>query len=474
MFARHEPRADERPDTDALVFGVKFVMVLLLLFAAAHFGTSTLAMQWFAASVVDERAHAHLASVREATEETRPTYVRAAYASGVPAPRAREYSLTSVIAEYEKVIYIDRTTMNLYLIVDGATSATYPILSIPRAGAGGYLRHAVYPVVDRTTDQYSSIAGVHFPYAVRFSEHLMIHGWPYQPGGTPVSASYVGSGVRLASRDAARVFQFADEKTVVYVNGGDSANVPTLASIELRERALPSVGSIAYALADIETGEILLERNGDANRAIASITKLMTGVIAQELIDDAREIPVRYRGVRYTSFDLLYPLMLRSDNSVSNEYAAFLGTEHFIDAMNAKARTLGMESTSFADPSGLSRYNRSTARDLIRLARYLYTDHEALLAVSKQPSMSIYDDRGRAWVMTNQNRYAGDAYFIGGKLGFTDEARRTGLSIAAVPVGDEVRTVAIAVLGSNDWKRDTDLLIDWLKRSGEPGTLARP
>ena len=70
--------------------------------------------------------------------------------------------------------------------------------------------------------------------------------------------------------------------------------------------------------------------------------------------------------------------------------------------------------------------------------------------------------------MKNQNRYAGDAHFVGGKLGFTDEARKTGLSVFAVPFGDEMRYVAVVVLGSNDWKTDSDKLVAWLQKAAQP------
>jgi hypothetical protein len=460
-------------DHEALLFGGKFVVAIMLLMMAAHFGTSALAMRWFASEVIDARAQQHLSFERESlTDESRHPLALSAHAAGVAAQRAHEIPASGVYAQYDRVIHVDLATKHVKLVRDGVPSATLPLASVPAFGSQRYASAGVYPVVERITDFYSPIAGVHLPYAVRFSEHLVVHGLPYRPGGDAVDPLYVGAGFRLTSDDAQRVFQFVDDDTVVLIDGAQDTTLAANA-IELRSNPLPQINARAFALADLETGELLLERNATTPRAIASITKLMTALVTAEQIKSTREVPIRGRSEQYAAYDLLYPLLLRSDNGIANDLAAFQGTEWFLEQMNTKAKLIGMESTSFADPSGLSAHNRSTARDLVRLSRYLYLEHEAVLAVSKRSRATIVNTRGRAWNMTNQNRFAGDPYFVGGKLGFTDEAGRTGLSIASVPVGNEVRTVAIVVLGSSDWKRDSDLLIDWLKRSGTPQRLTR-
>jgi D-alanyl-D-alanine endopeptidase (penicillin-binding protein 7) len=129
--------------------------------------------------------------------------------------------------------------------------------------------------------------------------------------------------------------------------------------------------------------------------------------------------------------------------------------------MNTEARALGMYQTSFADSSGLSPRNISTAADLAILGRYLYERKRFLLDISLVERMTVTSSDGTSWRMVNQNKMASDARFRGGKLGYTDEAQQTSLGLFAVPVGTEVRLLSVVVLGSQDWKQDTRTLLAW-------------
>jgi D-alanyl-D-alanine carboxypeptidase len=133
--------------------------------------------------------------------------------------------------------------------------------------------------------------------------------------------------------------------------------------------------------------------------------------------------------------------------------------------MNTYVRAYGMERTSFADSSGLSPRNLSTAYDLTLFAKHLYDEKEYLLSMAGEDHLTITSTEGRDWRVTNQNKLADDPYFRGGKLGYTDEAMQTSLAIFNVPVGGETRPVAVIVLGSQDWKQDTRTLLRWLTSS---------
>ena len=236
----------------------------------------------------------------------------------------------------------------------------------------------------------------------------------------------------------------------------------------VRSHDTPATSAVAYAIADLARGQVVLEKNADRVRPIASITKLVTAAVAGTRITAGGEVSAP-QGDRYSVGDLLYPLLLRSDNAIAERLAAHVGTRAFMGEMNAYVRDIGMKNTSFADASGLSAYNRSTARELVTLARHLFMEKRYILDMSKVDTMTITGKAGTVWSMTNQNKLAGDRHFVGGKLGFTDEAMQTSLAIFTVPVGREMRTIAIVVLGSADWKQDTRTLLRWVLEHVEVG-----
>lgn len=122
--------------------------------------------------------------------------------------------------------------------------------------------------------------------------------------------------------------------------------------------------------------DVIVSNNPDTVRSIASITKIMTAMVYLDyhrfLNTKVRLItPVRSNLPRqdYSRKDLLAAMLVRSDNAAAETLARDYpgGREAFIEAMNAKARKLGMNNTFFHDPSGLHRGNVSTANELVEM-----------------------------------------------------------------------------------------------------------
>lgn len=160
-------------------------------------------------------------------------------------------------------------------------------------------------------------------------------------------------------------------------------NAPQATAIERSELQLASVNA-AVAYADGE--ELVYGKNADRRVPIASITKLMTALVVMEsgepltewLDFQERHIPApanAYTRIRVKSelrrADVMRVALMSSENFAAYTLARHHpgGYDAFVDAMNAKARELGMLKTTFVDPSGLSVNNRSTAADLVRLVR---------------------------------------------------------------------------------------------------------
>lgn len=172
-----------------------------------------------------------------------------------------------------------------------------------------------------------------------------------------------------------------------------------------RDPSLLRLRSESALVADDATGEVLYEKNADEVRPIASLTKVMTGLVIMEsglplseavtvteedvdtLKHSASHLPV---GWTLTRGELLRVALLASDNRAAHALARTSpgGVPAFVEAMNARAASLGMKSTRYADPTGLDPANVSTARDLLRLAREVGR-HETLEEMGRMPLLEV-------------------------------------------------------------------------------------
>jgi D-alanyl-D-alanine endopeptidase (penicillin-binding protein 7) len=154
--------------------------------------------------------------------------------------------------------------------------------------------------------------------------------------------------------------------------------------------------SVAYVI-DAGTREVLLAKNEAAVLPIASLTKLMTALVVREAgqpmdevltvteddVDREKHSRSRLRvGSTLTRDEALHLALMSSENRAAHALARAYpgGLEAFVRAMNEKAKQLALADTKFADPTGLSSANQSTARDLAKLA----------VAAGKDPLVRAY------------------------------------------------------------------------------------
>ncbi len=240
-----------------------------------------------------------------------------------------------------------------------------------------------------------------------------------------------------------------------------------------------STSASAAILMDVESGRVLYAQNADEKRPIASITKLMTALVAVELCPDlSAEVTVRQEwtgaegssmylkpGEKLTMEALLYGLLLSSGNDAALAIAGSCceTVEAFVARMNETAARLGMTNTHFANPNGLDDPEHySTARDMALLARAVL-EQETLRRIAGTRTITI---AGR--YLANHNkllwRYEG---CTGLKTGYTDEAGRTLVSSAR---RDGQELIAVTLNDPNDWA-DHAALFDY-GFSNYPRTLA--
>jgi serine-type D-Ala-D-Ala carboxypeptidase (penicillin-binding protein 5/6) len=169
------------------------------------------------------------------------------------------------------------------------------------------------------------------------------------------------------------------------VKGGLLAVAGFLAFASAAAAADPQVNARAYLVADGRNGEVLLERGGGEQLPVASITKLMTVLLALERAKPdevatvgsypagAGESTIRLRaGERLTVRDLIEAALIQSANDAAWALATHVGrgdASRFIALMNSRAQQLGLVRTRFTRPDGLAASDVSSARDVTALAR---------------------------------------------------------------------------------------------------------
>ncbi len=256
----------------------------------------------------------------------------------------------------------------------------------------------------------------------------------------------------------------------------DSTSLQTilpLDSIEGYDR-LAEISAEAWMLIDDSTGLVISQKYANEPKFIASLTKMMTCLLALEKgnMTDTVEITEdvfitkdsRVRlGDAYEVCYLIDEMMLLSDNDAAYALAKHIGgdTLRFCEMMNAKADYLGMTNTHFANPNGMPNLqNYSSACDLVKLARYCMADSAfAQIVGTVEKDIPLTDGRHMPCRNTNAllMTYEG---CIGIKTGFT---RQAGYCLASAATRDGV-TLYLVLLNSRSMSsrfKESALLLDY-------------
>jgi serine-type D-Ala-D-Ala endopeptidase (penicillin-binding protein 7) len=241
---------------------------------------------------------------------------------------------------------------------------------------------------------------------------------------------------------------------------------------------VPDVRAEAAIAFNPTTGEVVWQENSQEKRPIASITKVMTALVFLEDNPElSREVTVERSDVyaasttylraneRITLDNLLHLALIPSDNGAARALARLShgGTASFVERMNEKAIELGLENTSFQDPSGLNPANMSSAYDLSRLISYASAD-DRIASIMRMQHYTVSTSR-RTIRINNTNKLLGgsDVDVMAGKTGFISKAGYCLATMLRLPQSQQ--TVAVVVLGARSnngrfW--ETRHLFNWL------------
>jgi len=229
-------------------------------------------------------------------------------------------------------------------------------------------------------------------------------------------------------------------------------------------------------LVEYKTSKILFEQEADKHWPPASITKLMTAIIALEKGDLRDDITFSFNATNQKGSKLgikegmsvpLYPLieamLVKSGSDAAVAIAEHIsGSEkEFVKLMNEKAQVIGMTNTNFMNATGLPDDKQySTARDLAKLAIYAIGREDLRTIVSKREIEFINSDGTGNTILHSTNRLLGQHPLVDGiKTGFTNKSK---YCLAASACFRDYRLIAV-VLGAerkNVWK-ETSKLLDW-------------
>lgn len=244
-----------------------------------------------------------------------------------------------------------------------------------------------------------------------------------------------------------------------------------LSSIQAENDSI-STHARAAALIDVESGRILYSSRGDEPMLIASLTKIMTALVAIENGDLSSKVKVGknafakegssiylQQGEEMTLENMLYGLMLRSGNDAATAIAEHIGgsEEGFVYMMNAKAEELRLTHTHFANPHGLDAEGHySSANDLAVLTAYAL--HNPVFKQIVKTQEKTADNPNEKWDYKWRNKNKMLYLYEGAdgvKTGYTKKALRCLVS-SATRNGQQL--VAVTINDGDDWNDHASLL----------------
>jgi serine-type D-Ala-D-Ala endopeptidase (penicillin-binding protein 7) len=253
-----------------------------------------------------------------------------------------------------------------------------------------------------------------------------------------------------------------------------------------------SLSASVALVVDQSTNEVLFSKNDDAVLPIASLTKLMTGLVvaeAQLSLDEeitiTREDVDTLKGSRsrlalgavLTRGELMHLSLMSSENRAAHALGRTYpgGLDAFVRVMNQKAKELGMSETRYVDPTGLSSLNQSSARDLATLAAVAY-NQPILRELSTSPGYRLAVGRKTLQYNNSNGLVRSDNWDIGlQKTGYISEAGRC-LVMQATVAGREVIMVFLDSVSKVGRLRDAERVRRWMEAqdTGVPSVVRAP
>lgn len=243
----------------------------------------------------------------------------------------------------------------------------------------------------------------------------------------------------------------------------------------------PEINARAVFAFESSKDKILYQKNSNDILPIASLTKIMTAIVAIEHLDLNEITIISPRAVSaygaqgglienesISIKDLFYAMLMESSNDAAVallEACEQKTNESFISLMNQKAQNLGLEKTIFVDSTGLDSGNVSTAKELARLIEYSF-NQSFIWQVLKTPAINLTSADGHAHHWVNTDKLLGRLPDIaGGKTGYTTEAQGCLALVLEHLFANNTSHLITIILGADDRFLETEKLIKWTQKA---------
>lgn len=236
---------------------------------------------------------------------------------------------------------------------------------------------------------------------------------------------------------------------------------------------IPLISAVAAIAFDVETEQLLFQKNVHEKLAPASTTKIMTAIIASEHFASADLLTVPQEaivggssmglsaGETLTFRSLLYGMMLNSGNDAAFTIAMNYpgGYDAFVAKMNSKVLEMGLKDTHFDNPAGFdSPTHYSSAYDLLQIGVAAMKNAKLGRVFSTKETSVTSIDKSQTHVLKNLNKLLNQDGVIGIKTGTTEKAGESFVGL----IEKEGHTILTVMLNSNDRFSETKELIDWI------------
>lgn len=224
----------------------------------------------------------------------------------------------------------------------------------------------------------------------------------------------------------------------------------------------------------MDTAEPLYSFRLDKQWPIASLTKLMTALVAKRLVAKEETVTMTKEaaasfgeagnfkeGEKFRAGDLIQAMLVASSNDAAKALADHYGEEALVAEMNRLAAAISMTNTSFVDATGLSSQNLSTPDDLAKLVRFIWHEDPGIFNITRIPHINIVDINGNeSRKLNNTNVFVSRNDFLGGKTGQLPDSNGNLISIFKLP--DQSSPVVIIILGAEDRFEETKKILNKL------------
>jgi serine-type D-Ala-D-Ala carboxypeptidase (penicillin-binding protein 5/6) len=246
----------------------------------------------------------------------------------------------------------------------------------------------------------------------------------------------------------------------------------------------PNITATSALVYDPISQKILYAKNADEVKSIASLNKLMTAAVADNLLrtspplasktlhitkaeDSNKADQTLKTGTSWGTDDLIKYMLIGSSNKAAETIASgLIPRESFLSLMNFEARRLGLKSTSFTNPSGLNTVSKvkgvikntaggySTAKEVAYMLWKIIEEHSGLLEITQLKHVTFSNGQN-AFAIDNTNKILKDLPIVVGKTGFTEQSG--GNLVVVLQTKPTAHAYVIVVLGSTEEARFTDV-----------------